>query len=188
MLKKFVSKIALLILSRPQNRAGAWPLKYSATETLGFSLRSFIFLFLLLIVLQNVYAQEEGYSAMVLNVTGDVSVQREKGKAKVESIDEGEILYPGDIVSTKKASSVVINYIKSGLEETWPEKMKFSVGDAQTKNVPKTVQVKKVEIDLSGWKDYDHMGGQVMQSVQIVEPPDFSEENPKNTNEEKEGQ
>ena len=124
------------------------------------------------LISRNAFAQEANYSAMVLSVMGDVTVQQDGGKAKAASLAIGEMLYPRDVVETKKSSQVVIGYIASGQEETWPENMKFSVGSQNTENIPENVLVKKVEVALPEWEGPDHMGGQVLQSVRPAEDPD----------------
>jgi len=69
-------------------------------------------------------AGERAYSAIVMDVNGKAFVLHATVK---KAIDLGCLLYSGDSVETTQGASVIITYLESGQEETWPGGAKFVV-------------------------------------------------------------
>jgi hypothetical protein len=125
------------------------------------------------------FAQEKNYSAMVMDVTGDASVQR-SGKDEKSSLKIGDLLYPGDAVAVAKKSTLTINYLASSQQEKWPEGMKFSVGESETKNTPSGVEKSIEEVLLPQGPSNEHMGGYVQYDYAApqIPPTEFENQEP----------
>lgn len=74
-------------------------------------------------------AQGVSYSAIVLDISGKVTVGRQGNQRLLEL---GGLLYPQEVVETALGSSLTINYLESGEEEQWPGDLKFIVGQARS--------------------------------------------------------
>ena len=116
------------------------------------------------------FAQEQDYSAMVMDVTGNASVQR-GGKDEKSPLKIGDLLYPGDVVAVAKKSTLTINYLASSKQEKWPERTKFSVGGLETKNAPSGVEKSIEEVLLPQGPSNEHMGGYVQYDLAPPTPP-----------------
>jgi len=114
------------------------------------------------------FAQEQDYSAMIMDVTGNASVQR-SGKGEKSPLKIGDLLYPGDAVAVAKNSTLTVNYLASSKQEKWPERTKFSVGGLETKNAPAGVEKSIKEVLLPEGPSNGHMGGYV--AYEYSEPP-----------------
>jgi hypothetical protein len=141
-----------------------------------FKLIFFILLSTSLFYVNKCFAQEKNYSAMVMDVTGDASVQR-SGKDEKSSLKIGDLLYPGDAVAVAKKSTLTINYLASSHQEKWPEGTKFSVGESETKNTPSGVEISTDEVVLPPEPSNEHMGGYMIKST--MPDQDFEEMLPK---------
>jgi hypothetical protein len=91
-------------------------------------------------------AGEVPYSAMVMDIKGKVEVQRARKRMPV---DLGYLLYAGDMVETARGASVTVHYLESGLEEQWPEKMKFTIDTLQSRPSFSSVKKRNRKIVLS---------------------------------------
>ncbi|MCX5704569.1 MAG: hypothetical protein NTZ92_00630, partial [Candidatus Omnitrophica bacterium] len=129
-------------------------------RSLVFKLIFFILLSTSFFYVNKCLAQEQVYSAMVMDVTGNASVQR-GGKNEKSPLKIGDLLYPGDAVAVAKKSTLTINYLASSRQEKWPEGTKFSVGGLETKNAPSGVEKSIEEVLLPQGPSNEHMGGYV---------------------------
>jgi hypothetical protein len=135
-----------------------------------FKLIFFILLSTSFFYVNECFAQE--YSAVVMDVTGNASVQR-GGKGEKSPLKIGDLLYPGDAVAVAKKSTLTINYLANSQQEKWPERTKFSVGGLETKNAPSGVKISTDEVVLPPEPSNEHMGGYMMKSV--MPDQDFEE-------------
>jgi hypothetical protein len=98
-----------------------------------------------LLVPQIGLSQGAQYSAIVMDMTGKVSVNSERGK---RSLDLGQLLYPGDKVETGGDATITINYLHSGEEENWPGGLTFTVGKTQSSPVHSRMKKQNRQIHL----------------------------------------
>ncbi|HEX2965499.1 MAG TPA: hypothetical protein VHO84_06920 [Syntrophorhabdaceae bacterium] len=84
-------------------------------------------------------AADVGYSAMVMDMKGKVSVQR---AGKIKAVDLGYLFYPGDLVELVKEASLIVAYLESGREEQWTGGAKFTVEKNGSKPAPAKVTTK----------------------------------------------
>lgn len=82
-------------------------------------------------------AGEVGYSAIVMDVKDRAFVSH-AGVRK--AIDLGSLLYPGDSVETAPGASLMIAYLESGQEETWPGGAKFVVEKSGSRPAPAQIR------------------------------------------------
>ncbi|MHB8108618.1 MAG: FecR family protein [Syntrophorhabdaceae bacterium] len=80
-----------------------------------------------------VAAADAGYSAIVMDVKGKVSVQH-AGKSK--TVNLGCLLYPDDSLETAKEATLTVTYLESGQEEQWAGGARFVVGKDGSKPAP----------------------------------------------------
>ena len=129
------------------------------------------FLFSLNGFVEDSFGRETGYSAMVMGMSGKVTVKGDRGNGEEKPLYMGQMLYPGDVVKTGKRSSVAINYLSPGREEEWPQNKTFTVGYMESVDTPKDVKVSFKKILLPEGVTYDQIGGHVSYSTSGVDYP-----------------
>ena len=112
-------------------------------------------------------AEEAQYTAMVMEITGKVSVSSEKGK---KPLYLGGLLCPGDKVEIDRNATITINYVKSGEEEKWPGGLTFTIGKAQSSPIDSRVirQYRPIHHPTNTRRrdlDGDRIGGSVKKSM-----------------------
>ena len=140
-----------------------------------FKLIFFILLSASLFYVNECLAQEQDYSAMIMDVTGNASVQR-SGKGEKSPLKIGDLLYPGDAVAVAKNSTLTVNYLAGSQQEKWPERTKFLVGVSETKNAPAGVEKSIKEVLLPEGPPPEHMGGYVQYDLAPPTPPSAFED------------
>ncbi len=104
-----------------------------------------VFTLLLFILSGIVVAENISYSAIIMDIRGDVSLARNE---KTREVDLGELLYPGDVIGLAKDASLTINYLESGQQEQWPGGMKVAVGSAQSEHISSEVLIVNKKVVL----------------------------------------
>jgi len=123
-----------------------------------------ILLFLAGLFLRVALAEDTGYSAVALDISGKVLVRPKADKKKEKVIISGDLLYPGDIVKMQGNSTLTILYVDSAREEKWPQGESFTVGKVKTERVPSGVEIKEQKLVLPE-EDPSHQGAHIMKSV-----------------------
>jgi hypothetical protein len=127
-----------------------------------------IFFFSAALFLRASLAEDTGYSAVALDISGKVLVRSKADKKKEKPVVSGDLLYPGDIVKIQEDSTVTVLYVYSAREEKWPQKKSFTVGELKTERVPPEVEVKEQKLVLPE-DDPEHQGAHIMKEVAPVE-------------------
>jgi hypothetical protein len=89
-------------------------------------------------------AADAGYSAIVMDVKGKVSL-RHAGKSR--AVNLGCLLYPDDSLETAKEATLTVTYLESGQEEQWAGGARFVVGKDGSKPTPGKI-IKKDKISV----------------------------------------
>lgn len=106
-------------------------------------------------------AENISYSAIIMDIRGDVSLVR---SGKKRAVGLGGLLYPADVVGLAKDASLTINYLESGQQEQWPGGMEVVVGAAQSEHIPSGVLIVNKKVVLSEIES-SHIGASVFRGT-----------------------